>query len=162
LDADYKLTDPIAVYVKNVSDMPTSYRLAAVDGTGKEIPNFMPYAGKRGNFDYYASVLLRADGAYIPFSKTFSDLLDEGRRPVAPTYLRAKNGTGSTLELEWDVNETTNTGSYYLFRSQSPQIACENQYYYKKFTYGNSISSFAVDPGDYHYVMCASDTEGGT
>ena len=159
--SDILPNDIILIFITNDTNDLISYSIGWVDLQGKNIVQFMPANNKDRNVDIYTNIILKdKDGNYIVFDTTFYDILPQGKKPISPTYLHIKSSTGTTLELEWDINDTTNTGAYYLYRWSDSSVDCNEQYFLEKIPDGDKENSISIqyDSGIFYYTLCGSNS----
>jgi hypothetical protein len=77
----------------------------------------------------------------------YYDVLEQGKKPIAPSYLRAEdiNSASGILRLGWDINDVTNTGAYYLYRGIDKFVECTDNYFYVKIPYGQDSLTTSYD-----------------
>ncbi len=150
--------DILAIYIQNTSTDILSYRVSWVWTDWNELLKFAPFADNGRNYDYYSSVLLKdKDWAFIQFSRTYYNILNEWKRPIAPSALRAVSTASWILSLEWQINEFTVTWSILLYQWIDSTVWCQNQYFYKALPYWENTYTWKLDYWNYYYTLCQSN-----
>lgn len=157
---DRNPADLLALYLRNPSLSPASYKVGAVGADGTPQP-IVPVFEDGRNFSFYSSVLLKdQQERFVPFSYVHTGLLGpKGKRPVAPSYLRDASGTGGTVRLEWDDNEPGDGETVMIFRSAVPEVGCEEGNLFKEVPSSSGAAvEFPAFSGSYHYRACSAFT----
>lgn len=158
--AEVNPDDIILVFLSNHTHDMISYSIGWVDLQGGDIIKFMPANNADRNVDFYANLILKdKNGKYIAYENMFYNVLSQGKKPVSPTYLHMKSLTGTTLELEWDINDRTNTWAYYLYRGIDSLVDCKEQCFLLKLPDGYKENTVSIEytPGTYYYTLCGSN-----
>lgn len=150
--------DLLALYLRNPSFSPVSYKVGAVGGDGSPQP-IVPVFEDGRNFSFYSSLLLKdQQERFVSFSYLHTGLLgSKGKRPVAPSYLREASGSPGTVRLEWDDNEPGDGETVMVFRSTVPEVGCDEGNLFKEVPSSSGAAvEFPSFSGSYHYRACSS------
>jgi hypothetical protein len=155
------VNDILAIYLDNYTDEALSYKIKWVWLNWNDINYFLPVIATDKNFSLYTSTLIKdKNGLFLIFSKIYRDILDWWRRPIAPSYLQWY-WSWNTLYLNWEINDLTNTGAYYLFRWKDDTVACSEEYFLAKIDNWYKENSFSWDiniAGSFYYTICRSNS----
>lgn len=160
-DNEILWNDILAMFIKNTSSENLAYKIKWVGINNEDLPYFIPVVIKSRNFDLYVNTLIKwKNDDYFEFSKIYSDVLEWWKKPIAPSNL-SWYWSWDTLYLNWDINDTTNTWSYYLFRWTDENVNCVERDFLTKIWSWYTENSFSWNyniAGSFYYTLCSSNS----
>lgn len=154
--------DKILLFLENKSTDNNFYLLSWIDKNDETIKYFTSWLNKEKNIDFLSILYSYEDWKFYKESKLFKDILEYGKKPVAPTFLRNEWLTNSwtSIVLAWDLNDFVNTWSIFMYRDSInffDDFRCDEYNYYKKIDFPINNIELNYDWLKHHYTICSSN-----